>query len=67
MENKNIYGNCLECGGELHPVYFIEEETKVRHGHMYLTGRKRRAVSHLVCENCLKNQCVDDSFYGDWR
>lgn len=60
------FGLC-DCGGTLHPVYFTEEETVVSHGIMYKTGRKRRAVSHLVCEDCLRNYCVDDSFDGPWE
>lgn len=63
------FGVCPRCGaGWLEPVYFIEEELKLTSdGHLYSTGRKRRAVSHLVCTYCLKNQCVDDSFDGPWR
>lgn len=30
------------------------------------TGRKRQAVSHLICEDCLKQQIVDNSFDGEW-
>lgn len=60
------FGSCSYCGGELKPVWFIDEETVVEHGIMYKTGRKRRAISHLVCENCLKREVIDDSFDGDW-
>ena len=60
------FGECF-CGGRLFPVWFTEEEIKVQDGHQYHTGRKRRAVSHLVCELCLKNHPVDDSFDGEWR
>ena len=61
-----FYGLC-ECGGSLIPAWFTEEGYKVtQDGHQYRTGRKRRAVSHLVCEACLKNFCVDDSFDGAW-
>ena len=64
----NDFGICHFCGGLLEPVYFIEEELKLTSdGHLYKTGRTRRAVSHLVCSCCLKNQCVDDSFDGPWR
>lgn len=67
-EFYNRYGHCPECGGDLEPVHYIEEEYKItRNGYRYKTGRKRRAVSHLVCTLCLKNQCVDDSFDGPWR
>lgn len=63
---SNQYGNCDTCGCELEPVWFIEEETKTFQGYMYNTGRKRRAVSHLVCTGCLKNHPVDDTFDGQW-
>lgn len=66
-DSMNIdYGICDYCGGELYPVWFTEEETNIEHGSMYKTGRRRRAVSHLVCEQCLKNFVVDDSFDGPW-
>lgn len=61
------YGKCEQCGIELEPVWFTEEETKVSNGIMIHTGRKRRACSHLVCPQCLKNYAVDDSFDGNWR
>lgn len=61
------YGVCDYCGGTLQPVYFNEEETVVEHGCMRKTGRYRRAVSHLVCEICLKDFIVDDSFDGPWH
>lgn len=48
------FGVC-DCSGSLIPVWFTEEETKVANGTMYKTGRVRRACSHLVCEDCLKN------------
>ena len=48
-------------------VKITEEETKVANGIMYKTGRVRRACSHLVCEDCLKNFCVDDTFDGPWH
>ena len=63
-----FYGVCAQCYGDLEPVWFTEEEYKVTlDGYKYRTGRVRRAVSHLVCENCLKNYCVDDSFDGPWH
>lgn len=62
-----FYGFCDTCGGELVPIWFTEEEYKVtQDGYQYKTGRQRRAVSHFVCEGCLKNYCVDDSFDGPW-
>lgn len=60
------YGTCDRCGGKLIPIWFTEEETKTYNGIIYQTGRIRRACSHLVCENCLKNFAVDDSFDGPW-
>lgn len=66
MENQYKYGTC-ECGGELAPVWFEEEEHVVRDGNMYRTGRKRTACSHLVCIECFKNYCVDGTFDGPWR
>jgi hypothetical protein len=59
------FGNC-ECGGKLMPIYFVDEEYTVIKGIMTYTGRKKMAVSHLTCEHCLKNECVDDSFDGEW-
>ena len=59
------YGEC-ECAGKLSPVWFQEEEIAIMHGIMCRTGRHRRAVSHLVCEECLRNYAVDDSFDGPW-
>ena len=56
------FGLC-DCGGQLHPVWF--DESEYRNGHK--TGRARDAVSHLVCDSCLKNVCVDDSFDMPWR
>lgn len=64
MDN-NRYGQC-DCGGTLYPVFFTEEETVIQHGAMYRIGRKRCAVSHLVCEECLRNYPVDDTFDGPW-
>lgn len=61
------FGRCPDCSGELMPVYFTEEEYVVEpSGIRYKTGRKRKAVSHLVCKVCLKNICVDDTFDGGW-
>lgn len=63
---SSIYGNC-SCGYHLEPVYFEEQEEKIcKDGFRYKTGRYRKAVSHLVCENCGKNHCVDDTFDGPW-
>lgn len=58
-----LYGEC-SCGTSLIPVFFIEEE---RNRNNVKTGRKRRAISCLVCPTCLKNFCIDDSFDEKWR
>lgn len=60
------FGLCV-CGGKLLPIWFTENETVVKDGMMFKTGRKRRAVSHLVCEDCLRSYPVDDTFDGPWR
>jgi hypothetical protein len=65
---QNKFGYCPECEGPLEPVWFTEEEYVTNmFGHMYRTGRKRRAVDYLVCAYCGKKQCVDDTFDGLWR
>lgn len=51
------------CGGRLVKIMFEEQE---RNKHNIPTGRYRRACSHLTCEDCLKNVCVDDTFDGPW-
>lgn len=61
------FGTCDRCGGRLIPIWFTEEEADTFDGAIRLTGRIRKACSHLVCENCLKNFIVDDSFDGPWR
>lgn len=66
MEDTRDFGRCSKCGRRLAPVWFIEEERVVIHGTLCATGRKRRACSHLVCEDCLCNEVVDDSFDGPW-
>lgn len=63
---SNRYGRC-RCGGELMPVWFLEEELEIVGGVMVKTGRTRRACSHLTCSICLKNNCVDDSFDVPYR
>lgn len=64
MNNDN-YGEC-ECGAPLIPVWFIEKQREYKNGDMVLTGKKRRACSHLTCEYCGKNYPVDDTFDGEW-
>lgn len=66
MLNYN-FGKCDICDADLEPIWFEEEETKVEHGCMYKTGRKRTACSHLVCPYCLKNFAVDDTFDRPWH
>lgn len=60
------YGICAECGDELEPVWFTDEEYEVIGGIQCRTGRVRRAVDYLECPCCLKKYCVDDSFDGPW-
>lgn len=67
MRQIQKYGTCKYCKEELVPIYFTEEETRVEHGVMIKTGRKRRAVDCLICPKCLKEYCVDDSFDGGWH
>lgn len=64
---NNSFGYCPDCGAPLEAVWFIEEEYKTAYGTMYRTGRKRRAVDYLVCQDCFTKQCVDDSFDGPWH
>ena len=66
-DNELFYGECEACGGELKPVWFTDEEYEVVACIQCRTGRKRRACSHLVCNCCLRNYCVDDSFDGPWH
>ena len=61
-----LYPECPHCGNQMAPVYFTEEETKIKNGVLYKTGRKRRAVSHIECPICFKKECVDDTFDGPW-
>ena len=63
MAAQSIYGVCNDCDYPFSPVPFLDEE---RDKHNRLTGRVRKAVSHLVCECCGKNSCVDDTFDGPW-
>lgn len=58
---------CPKCRSIMFPVWYTEEEEIVENGYRYKTGRKRRAVSHLECPNCLTKECVDDSFDQPWR
>lgn len=57
------------CGGTLHVSrWFIERETKTDgYGGLIYTGRKRKAADSLVCNNCLREYPVDDTFDGEWK
>ena len=63
MAAQSIYGVCKRCDFPFAPVYFMEEERTKQN---VLTGRVRKACSHLVCESCGKEECVDDTFDGQW-
>ena len=65
---SEMYGSCEYCGSPLQPVWFTEKEYEISsNGVRYATGRQRRACSHLVCMDCLKNFAVDDTFDGPWE
>lgn len=65
---QDRFGVCENCGYQLEPEYFLDEETIVtRDGYLYKTGRVRTAVDYLICPNCLAKYCVDDSFDGPWH
>ncbi len=66
-DKSNEYGCCCKCGHSLVPVWFTEEEYVTKDGIMCKTGRTRRAVDYLFCENCLHKECVDESFDKPWR
>ena len=56
---------CPICGGRMFPVMFTEEE---RDSHYMLTGRIRRACSHIECLDCGKKEAVDGDFLAEpWR
>lgn len=59
------FGEC-DCGGKLLPIQIIEREKVVRDGVEVYTGRKRKVISHLMCEWCLKCYCVDEKFDEPW-
>lgn len=67
MYGNEDFGKCSKCGGKLQPVYFEEKERKVIGGIMTYTGRKRIAVDYLICQDCLRKECVDDSFDEMWH
>jgi len=53
------YGECLDCGYPLSPVWF---EAKERNRDGNLTGRVKTACSYLLCENCGHTVIVDGTF-----
>lgn len=55
MNYNNKYGKCPYCNGSLIPSWGTEEEFIVENNHLIKTGRKRRVVAYLQCENCFKN------------
>lgn len=61
------YGVCEKCKSDLKPVWFREDEIIYKSGIPMKTGRSRNAVSHLICTNCLRQYCVDDSFDKEWH
>lgn len=64
---ENIYGTCSRCNIPLEPVWFMEKEIKHNNGIRIETGRKRQACSYLICPKCLRKECVDDTFDGEWH
>lgn len=63
----NKYGYCDICKCPLEPIWFVEEEYTIdKYKNQIKTGRKKHAVDYLICPNCLKRYCIDDSFDGDW-
>lgn len=64
---KDINGVCSVCNGNLVPIWFIKEEYRYSNGIRYKTGRKKRAVDYLCCQNCFHTETVDDSFDENWH
>jgi hypothetical protein len=61
------YGFCKYCYTQLEPVWFEDMEEVYENGHQCQTGRWRKAVDYLICPNCLKKECVDDTFDGAYH
>jgi len=57
----NSFGKC-DCGGNLQPVWFEENETIEYRGFMHTTGKKRKCLSHLICDKCLSNVIINGEF-----
>ena len=53
---------CSNCKNILVPIWF-EEPERIKG---VLTGRYRKACSHLQCDNCGKSHAVDDTLDGPW-
>ena len=47
------YGLCHECGTNLEPVFFVEEEVVERGNALLKTGRWRNRIAYLECPHCL--------------
>lgn len=58
---------CRECGAEMTPIMFREEEHVIDHGRLIMTGRYRTSCDYLQCEHCGNTECVDGDFMaGPW-
>lgn len=66
MTNSKGYPICVECGTDMQPEWFEEQEYKTVQGCLCPTGRKRMNISHFTCPNCLKKEACDDSFAKPW-
>lgn len=64
MSNSNKFGKCRHCGDSLVPITFIKKETRMISGTLIHT--ERVAIDYLTCENCFRDECIDDSFDGIW-
>lgn len=60
------YGECDRCGAHLMPADWFEEK-EYDSNTMLPTGRIRWAVGYIVCPECGKKYCVDDTFDGKWH
>lgn len=54
---------CSRCNSILQKIWFIQKE----YDHKGIpTGREKKAVSHLLCNTCGKEEIIDGSFDGEW-
>ena len=60
------YGKCDRCGADLMPADWFEEK-EYDSKTMLPTGRVRWAVGYIVCPECGRKFCVDDTFDGQWH